>query len=127
AGRALGTGDELAAWVRRHAGPCAAADLCATAVAAIAEVVAETVNTHDVADVVVAGGGTRNRTLLGSLGRGLEPRVVALGAGGIPPEAREAAAMAVLGGLSADGVPITLPAVTGRRATTPRVTADVTS
>jgi len=68
------------------------------------------------ADIVLAGGGVRNLALC----RALQKEFDVLGEDvtlsddlGIPCEAREAMGFAVLGALSQDGVPISLPQVTG--------------
>jgi len=68
---------------------------------------------------ILAGGGTRNRGLVDRLTETIERRwpgsVVEAGiVAGVPPEGREAAAMAVLGLLAMDGVPVTTAASTGR-------------
>lgn len=66
--------------------------------------------------VVVAGGGAKNRTLIEKLrvhsGLGKEYLLLSDDLG-IPCEAREAMGWAVLGALSQDGVPVSLPQVTG--------------
>ncbi|MEM1108732.1 MAG: anhydro-N-acetylmuramic acid kinase [Planctomycetota bacterium] len=80
-------------------------------------------------DIALAGGGARNKTLISAITsyvKGYEVydhssdtytpyagRVILSDDLGIPCEAREAMGFAVLGALSADGVPITLPQVTG--------------
>jgi len=114
AGRSLGTGDEAAAWVAEHRRRLSGADLAATAVAAVSGCINAAVAEHDVHDVVLAGGGARNQALVKAIGGAvLSDRL------GVPVEAREALAMAVLGAMSADGVPITLPQVTGCRTPAP--------
>ena len=69
--------------------------------------------------VHLAGGGARNGALVEELAsaRGLQPGLT--DEIGVPGYAREAAAMALLGALCADGVPITLPEVTGCRRPAP--------
>ena len=63
--------------------------------------------------LVLAGGGAKNKTLV-RLIEELGYRDVFLSDDlGIPCEAREAMGFAVLGALSQDGVPISLPQVTG--------------
>jgi 1,6-anhydro-N-acetylmuramate kinase len=62
----------------------------------------------------LAGGGTRNRALVDSIGRSFGGRVRSVTTLGVEPGEREAAGMAVLGALAADGVDITTPGVTGR-------------
>lgn len=112
AGRSLGTGDEAEAWVRAHAGRLPGPDLAASAVAAIADAIAAGLDLTRCDRVIVAGGGCRNVALLAALRRAVEAPVGPSDDLGLPAEAREAAAIAVLGALSADGVPITLPQVT---------------
>ena len=68
------------------------------------------------ADVVLAGGGVRNLALCRALQKEFETlgeEVFLSDDLGIPCEAREAMGFAVLGALSQDGVPISLPQVTG--------------
>lgn len=108
AGRSLGTGDELAAWISRH--PIAPGDLARSACAAIAAVIVEAAAPAD--RLVLAGGGTRNRALVAELTARAGVPVSLSDDLGIAAGDREALAMAVLGALSQDGVPITLPAVT---------------
>jgi len=110
--RSLGTGDEAEAWVIEHKDRLSGADLAATAVAAVGDCIAAAVGAHDVRDVVLAGGGARNRALVDAIRNGTTG-VVLSDQLGVPVEAREALAMAVLGAMCADGVPITLPQVTG--------------
>jgi len=66
-------------------------------------------------DVILAGGGAKNPALLAAIARNDQAKFTCLRTDelGIAAEAREAMAFAVLGALSQDGVPITLPAVTG--------------
>ncbi len=83
----------------------------------VVEYVAETIPLMP-GEVVLAGGGARNDLLVKLIAdRAVEchgPTTVLLsGDLGIPCEAREAMAFAVLGALSQDGVPISLPQVTG--------------
>ncbi|MEM6393939.1 MAG: anhydro-N-acetylmuramic acid kinase [Planctomycetota bacterium] len=62
---------------------------------------------------VLAGGGTRNRTLVRLIEEANGGEVLLSDDVGIPAAGREAIGMAVLGALSWDGVPVTLPGVTG--------------
>ncbi|WP_410812407.1 anhydro-N-acetylmuramic acid kinase [Micromonospora sp. 067-2] len=90
-------------------------DLLATLTELTARVVAAECDRHRVAEVVAAGGGVRNPTLLG--------RLAALGAGrwrlrgsdelGVPAQAKEAYAFALLGWLSWHGLPGSISSVTG--------------
>ena len=117
AGRSLGTGDEAVAWVTRHAGMMPPADLLATT--------ADAIGTHigaiamqrapSARQLVLAGGGARNRALCTAIHRGAGGATTTSSTDlGVPVEARESAEMAVLGLLAHDGVAITLPAVTRR-------------
>ncbi|MFO0875170.1 MAG: anhydro-N-acetylmuramic acid kinase [Phycisphaerales bacterium] len=69
---------------------------------------------HRVDEIVVAGGGARHRPLLGAIARRSAAPLRTTVELGVPIEAREALAMAVLGALADDGVEITCPKVTGR-------------
>ncbi|MEU4641389.1 anhydro-N-acetylmuramic acid kinase [Micromonospora sp. NPDC023814] len=90
-------------------------DVLATLTELTARVVAAECDRHGVTEVVAAGGGVRNSTLTA--------RLAALGAGrwrlrttdelGVPVQAKEAYAFALLGWLSWHGLPGALPSVTG--------------
>lgn len=97
AGRSLGTGDEAQVWVHNHLNSLTPADLAATAVRAIAQCIGETAQCFGVGEMVVAGGGARNRTLVSLIETvaGLPTRMS--DEFGVPIEAREAAAIAILG------------------------------
>lgn len=119
AGRSLGTGDEAFAWVARAARELASNDLLRTAVAAIGAVIGHGVRaladgSRGRAEVIAAGGGARNLALCRSIAASLGRPLTTTGSLGVPIQMREAAAMAVLGALACDGVPISLRAVTGR-------------
>lgn len=77
--------------------------------------------TGSVDEVVLAGGGANNPTLVRALERVLAPLPVRTGAAalGIDPDAREAAAFALLAWARLNGVPGNVPSVTGARG--PRV------
>lgn len=90
------------------------ADVLASAVDAVAGWIAEWVGETCTTDVVLAGGGVRNLALVARLVMRLpEARVRVSSELGVLPEAREAAAMAVLGAMALDGLPITIPSITG--------------
>lgn len=116
-GRSLGTGDE-GFDLLDGLGGLAPSDALATLSAAVAlSIVRGLVGRGE---VLLFGGGARNAALVANLAGALPDQSVRVGDGGpsgLTPETREGAGMAVLGLLAADGVPITLPAVTGRRAT----------
>ncbi len=107
AARSLGTGDEARRWADDHAGLLRPDDLARTAVEAVAASLATAIEPHHVEEVVLAGGGARNRALREALQVRLAAPVVTSDAHGIPIDAREALGMAVLGALCADGVSIT--------------------
>jgi 1,6-anhydro-N-acetylmuramate kinase len=112
--RSLGSGDDQAReWASRGAATIGGPDLAASAVTAVGRAIGEAVAAHHPGDVVVAGGGAHNLALLESLGASAGVPLLTSDELGIPVAAREAAAIAVLGALCADGVPITLSQVTG--------------
>ena len=102
------------------------ADILATIASAIASVTMETIEARRsdadsprVGRVVLAGGGARNRGLVEALqdrcNAAIPPASIATSdESGIGPEAREAAAMAVLGTLCLDGTDVGGAATTGR-------------
>ena len=92
----------------------------ASAVHAIAHAVAGAA--RDVDEILLAGGSTQNRALVDAIRTACDAPVHSTSAVGVDARWREAIAMAVLGLLAADGVQITLAAVTGA-ARTPRAGA----
>jgi anhydro-N-acetylmuramic acid kinase len=88
-------------------------------VALTARTVAKALERYGVTEVVASGGGTRNPTLMSML-EGCAPavRLRRIEDWGIPSEAKEAYAFAVLGFLSAHGVAGTVPACTGAKRAT---------
>jgi N-acetylmuramic acid 6-phosphate etherase len=116
AGHALGTGDECLDWVHARAANHTAPDLLASAVDAIARTIADaTSNAHE---IYLAGGSTQNLTLVRAIQHHASAPVQSLNALGIDPLQREAVAIAILGALCEDGIPITLPSITGRTKST---------
>jgi anhydro-N-acetylmuramic acid kinase len=105
-------------------------DLLATLTALTAESVARAFADHlpagEVHEVVLAGGGARNPALVRALTRALHPLPVRTGADalGVDPDAREAAAFAVLAWAHLRGIPGSLPRVTGAEG--PRVLGSLT-
>lgn len=110
AGRSLGSGDEAAAWVDQIRARLKPEDAAATACRTVAGVIASAIGPAE--EVIVAGGGAFNPALLRDIGAALGRPVRKSDDLGLPAAYREAAAIAVLGGLCADGVAITLPNVT---------------
>lgn len=110
AGRSLGTGDEPVIGAPISEGR--PGDHLAAACRAIALTVAAVCDER-CADAVLAGGGVANRRLVAELEDAFAAPVYPSDDFGVPAALREAMAMAVLGALSQDRVPITLPRVTG--------------
>ena len=97
-------------------------DIMATVTAFTAESIARSYRDFilpatPIARVLVAGGGALNPTLLGMLGERLPAgiKVETTSSQGVPDQAREAMAFALLGHESLMGRPSNLPAVTGAR------------
>lgn len=110
-GRSLGTGDECREWIEQYLGRYAGDQL----LRACCEVIAGCIGAalEGVADrVLLAGGGARNDTLAELIAAATGAPTGRTDDYGLPIDAREAAEMAVLGALAADGVQITLPQVT---------------
>ncbi len=110
-GRSLGTGDEAMQWITTHRGVMHGNDLAATAVAAIARCIFEAVTAHDVDEIIVAGGGVRNMALLTLLEGMVQRPIRPSDALGIPAEAREAVAIAVLGATANGHATFTPPVI----------------
>jgi anhydro-N-acetylmuramic acid kinase len=98
------------------------ADLVASATAVSARSIADALSRFvpvKLDEVFVAGGGARNPTLMAMLTDALDGIPIRdSSALGIPPEAREALAFAILGAFALRGEPNTLPRVTGARRAT---------
>jgi len=120
-GRSLGTADEVVSSAASALRDLPSDDALATAAAAVGAAIGQTIddpsNSSDAqtTEVLAAGGGVHHKPLMAAIERTIGRRIQTTQALGIAPEARESTAMAVLGALAVDGVPITLPAVTGRR------------
>jgi anhydro-N-acetylmuramic acid kinase len=94
-----------------------AEDTLATLTALTARTVADAARRHDVTDVIASGGGVRNPTLMAAIGRELDPiGLTTSDALGLPAQAKEAYAFALLGFLSHHGIAGTLVQATGARA-----------
>ncbi len=126
AGRSLGTGDEMFAWLDERSGPDRPEDLARSACDAVGFVIAtavrEAARRHasvPLGRILLAGGGVHNGTLASALQQHAELEVQTTDGFGVPVSHREAAEMAVLGALCQDGVPITLPQITGVRSPAP--------
>ncbi|WP_285739528.1 anhydro-N-acetylmuramic acid kinase [Kitasatospora phosalacinea] len=92
------------------------ADLLATLVALTARTVADEVRRHGLHEVLVSGGGCRNPVLTAALAAEL-PAAALLpsGTAGLPADAKEAVAFAVLGWHTVHGLPASVPSCTGAR------------
>jgi anhydro-N-acetylmuramic acid kinase len=121
----------LAACQRKSKNPN---DAMATATALTAETIAQSYKQFvrramkdQYVDYIVSGGGTRNRTLMAMLAQRLEPLGCELAASeqfGLPAEAKEAAAFALLAWQTWHRLPANVPAATG--ATRPAILGQVT-
>ena len=110
ASRSLGTGDDLGAFALSIGESIATNDLLASAVDAIGACISA--STQNAERVYLAGGGVHNRALASAITHAGTTAEL-----GVPIQAREGMAMAILGALSQDGVSITLPQITGREKT----------
>ncbi|MFC9910273.1 anhydro-N-acetylmuramic acid kinase [Streptomyces sp. NPDC127197] len=97
-------------------GTLPAEDVIATLTELTARTVADAVRAVEATEVIASGGGTRNPVLMGMLGDHL-PGVPVRASDelGLPSDAKEAYAFAVLGFLTAHGLPGTVPTSTGAR------------
>src|SRR5262249_6494876 len=106
-----------ALWDRGHRGPDLVATLTAFTAAAIAGAYTSWLApVAPIDEAILGGGGARNPVLVGQLGARLPP--AGLGPAdefGIPSDAKEAIAFALLGYETLRGRPGTLPAATGAR------------
>lgn len=109
----------IAALVARFRDALGPADLVASAVDAVAQLIADHVAAGEPAQIILAGGGARNDALVDRIATLVAPQheVMLSDALHIPCEAREAAGFAVLGALARDGYAVSLPRATGARAT----------
>ncbi|MFI9505322.1 anhydro-N-acetylmuramic acid kinase [Nocardia sp. NPDC052566] len=89
-------------------------DIVATVTALTAHTIADALAPYAPSEVIASGGGTRNPTLLAMLRELLRPATLRTSDElGLPSGAKEAAAFAVLGFLTANGIPGSHPACTG--------------
>jgi anhydro-N-acetylmuramic acid kinase len=91
-------------------------DVMATVTRLLVDLLAAAARQHEVAELVLSGGGSRNPTTLSWL-RAEIPGVSVLTTDelGVPVQAKEALAFAVLGYLTWNGLPGSVPAATGAR------------
>lgn len=93
-------------------------DLVATVTELTARTVAAECDRHGVRELIVSGGGVRNAWLMDRIGTLAGPKVAirTIDELGIPADAKEAYAFALLGFLTAYGLPATIPSCTGASA-----------
>ncbi|KMS75153.1 anhydro-N-acetylmuramic acid kinase [Streptomyces viridochromogenes] len=97
-------------------GTLPAEDVVATLTMLTASTVADAVGAVGATEVIASGGGTRNPVLMAMLGQRLAGVALRTSdALGLPATAKEAYAFAVLGFLTAHGLPGTAPSATGAR------------
>ena len=107
--RSLGSNDDIGEYAIQIGKSSTTEDLLASAVRAIGACIS---GSTDAQRILLAGGGVRNKTLFNAIENDGTTELL-----GVPTQAREAMAMAILGALAQDGVSITLPLVTGRMET----------
>jgi anhydro-N-acetylmuramic acid kinase len=90
-------------------------DLLATAAFLTARTITQAAAVWDVSRWIVSGGGMRNQAIMGQLRQHLGPAVTIQSTDdfGIPSEAKEAMAFALLGAATLAGIPSNVPSVTG--------------
>jgi anhydro-N-acetylmuramic acid kinase len=92
-------------------------DLLATLTELTARLVADAVKEHGLAELVIAGGGVRNPTLMARIAALSAPaRVRLIDEFGLPAQGKEGYLFALLGYLSVHGLPGTIASATGARA-----------
>ncbi len=91
-------------------------DVVATVTRLLVDLLAEAVKQHGLTELVLSGGGSSNATTLGWLRQAIPGvRVLTTADLGVPTQAKEAVAFAVLGFLSWNGLPGSVTAATGAR------------
>ncbi|WP_328535280.1 anhydro-N-acetylmuramic acid kinase [Streptomyces sp. NBC_00344] len=115
-GKELFNGEYLRRMLSHHAG-LELNDLLATLAALTAATIADEVHRHKLGRLLVSGGGVRNPVLMAALGRALPAvPVTTTDSLGLPSDAKEAIAFAVIGWHTAHGLPATIPSCTGATA-----------
>ena len=108
--RSLGTDDDLSTLISEHQS-LPVKDVLASIHVALGNCINKVTETID--RVFLAGGGIHNQALIAQIRNdGTTEKL------GVPTQAREGMAMAILGALAQDGVSITIPQITGRKETT---------
>jgi len=109
--KSLGTNDDGINEILNRATKIPPEDVLRTVCSAIAEVISQKINFAEM--IIVAGGGSNNRCLMVELANKCKGKIKASQELGVPAEVREAACFAILGALSQDKIPITIPSITG--------------
>lgn len=104
--RSGGTNDECSHGWMEHLNHRTPADHLATLAEAIGIGIASTLRDHGIRRVILAGGGAHNRAVTAAIARNTAVPTESSDTFGIPIEAREAAGMAALGLIAADGASI---------------------
>lgn len=110
------TGTELfnGGYLRAHSGGVGGDDLLATVTALTAELIARELRGHRIRRVIVSGGGVRNPTLMAWLAARLPEVVVDVSDSiGLPADAKEAVAFALLGWMTIHGLPGSVASCSG--------------
>jgi len=106
----------LRALVDRHAPGLSRDDLAATVTRLLAGLLVAVARRHGAGELILSGGGSRNQTTVRWVRAGLPGVTVTTSDElGVPVQAKEALAFAVLGYLSWHGVPGSVPSATGAR------------
>jgi len=115
-GKELFHADYVRDVVRAHAPRISADDLVATLTELTAALIATACRNHELRELVVAGGGARNPSLMGRIVKLAAPtRISLIDEYGLPAQAKEAYLFAVLGYLTVHGLPGTIASATGAR------------
>jgi anhydro-N-acetylmuramic acid kinase len=115
-GRELFNAPYLRAMITAVEPALSAEDVCATVTRLLADLLAEAARRHSLSELVLSGGGSANPTTVSWL-RAAVPGVTVRTTDdlGVPAQAKEAVAFAVLGFLSWNGLPGSVTAATGAR------------
>lgn len=113
--KSLGTNDDDIQLILNRAKLIPPHDILRTVCSAIAEVISKKIVLAET--IIVAGGGAYNRCLMVELENKCKGQVKTSQDFGVPAEFREAACFAILGALSQDKIPITIPSITGGKHT----------
>jgi len=115
-GKELFHADYVREVVRAHSPRIGTDDLVATLTELTAALIATACRNHGLSELVVAGGGARNPSLMGRIAALAAPtRISSMDDYGLPAQAKEAYLFAVLGYFTMYGLPGTIASATGAR------------